>query len=76
MGNRPPQYFTPFYLYIKIFNMKKLLYCFIFFAQTAEIFGQNVPVETPTKPIHSLSLGVGFSRTALKFETVSPFVFT
>jgi hypothetical protein len=54
--------------------MKKSL-CIIFlwsFGLT-QIMGQAT-TEMPAKPTHSISLGVGFSHTAMKITTISPLI--
>jgi hypothetical protein len=56
--------------------MKKLFYFLILLAQFNKMSGQNTTENARPKPINALSLSVEISHTALKFETVSPFIFS
>ncbi len=57
--------------------MKYLLCALLFWSLVlTPIMGQTATENAPVKRANSLSLGVGFSHTALKFETVSPYIFT
>jgi hypothetical protein len=57
--------------------MKKLLCILLFWSLVlTPIIGQTTTETQPSKPLHTISMGVGLSRTALKLETVSPLIFS
>jgi hypothetical protein len=56
--------------------MKKLFFLLILLPQILKISGQNQATDVSPKAVHALSLSVGLSHTDLKFETVSPYVFS
>jgi hypothetical protein len=56
--------------------MKKVFYFLILLVQFNKISGQTATTITPSKATHALGLSVGLSHTALKLETVSPYIFT
>jgi hypothetical protein len=56
--------------------MKKLFYFLILLAQFNKISGQNTTNDALSKPIKSLSLGIGISQTAMKNKTLSPLIFS
>jgi hypothetical protein len=56
--------------------MKKSLCIIILWSLVlTQIMGQAT-TEMPSKPTHSISLGMGLSRTALKMEVISPLIFS
>lgn len=56
--------------------MKKLFYFLILLTQFNKIYGQTTTTIAPTKPFHSVSIGVGISHTAMKNKTVSSLIFS
>lgn len=56
--------------------MKNLLYFLILLTQTDKIWGQTPTINAPAKPIHSLSVGIGLSHTAMKNKAISPLIFS
>jgi hypothetical protein len=57
--------------------MKKILLILLFLSNGfASAWCQSVVDSVPSKPVHSLSLGLVVSHTALKDETVSPLIFS
>jgi hypothetical protein len=56
--------------------MKKLFYLLILSAQFNDMSGQTTTTIAPTRPIHSISLGIGISHTVMKNETLSPLIFS
>jgi hypothetical protein len=57
--------------------MKKILLILLFLSNGfASAWCQSLIETMPSKPVHSLSLGVGLSHTGLKNETVSSLIFS
>ena len=57
--------------------MKKSLCTVLFWSLVLTYsIGQATTEIQPSKPIYSLSLGVGLSHTALKTEVISPLIFS
>jgi hypothetical protein len=57
--------------------MKKILLIFLLLSNDfGSAWCQPVVETVPSKPLHSLSLGVGLSHTALKMEVISPLIFS
>ncbi len=61
---------------IQFYDMKKLFYCIILLAQFNKTYTQNTTQNVSSKSIHTISLGIGFSHTAMKNETLSPLIFS
>jgi hypothetical protein len=57
--------------------MKKILLILLFLSNGfASAWCQSAVETVHSKPLHSLSLGVGLSHTALKIEMISPLIFS
>ena len=55
--------------------MKKLICVLLSWSLVlTPIIAQTTTETQPLKPLHTISMGVGMSHTALKFETVSPLI--
>ena len=58
-------------------DMKNALCTLLFWHLVlTQLMGQTTAELPPSKPVHSLSLGVGLSHTALKTEVISPLIFS
>jgi hypothetical protein len=70
-----PYLYNDNYLPPNFIVMKNALCTLLFWSLVlTQIMGQAT-AEMPSKPVHSLSLGVGLTQIALKNETVSPLIF-
>jgi hypothetical protein len=59
-----------------MFMKKSLCIIFLWSLVLTQIMGQATAEMPLSKPVHSLSLGVGLSHTALKTEVISPLIFS